>query len=127
MRRLPIFALALTTVVLLGAGSGDSAFSGEVRGRVLSIRCPGPTAKYFACSKRALEARVDVIALKVDGSVAGRSISTTRAGRFRVSLTPGYYVFWARPPRPGMSSMPVQITVPPEGTTINLEVENRLY
>jgi hypothetical protein len=121
------FALTFVTVVLVIAGSGDSAFSGEVRGRVVSIRCPGPTAKYFACSKRALEARVDVVALNVDGSVAGRSVSTNRAGRFRVSLAPGYYVFWARPPRPGMSSMPVQITVPPEGTTITIEVENRLH
>jgi hypothetical protein len=103
----------------------EKAFTANVRGRVVEIVCSYPPSGYVSCRSRPLQTTVDVNLIEVDGSVSRRSLSTNRAGRFSLRVAPNrYYVFAPRPPEVGMLTEPVEITVPPEGVTMTLRVED---
>jgi hypothetical protein len=87
----------------------------------VEVMCSNPPSGYIACRSRPLQTAVDVVLVEVDGSVSRRSVFTNRAGRFRLKVAPNrYYVFEPRPPVLGMPTEAVEITIPPEGTTITL-------
>jgi len=123
MPRLSIFPLTLLVIGLTLVSNSQAAFAAQARGRVVKIVCSNPPSGYIACRSRPLQTTVDVVAVEVDGSVSKRSVTTNRAGRFRIKLAPRYYVFAARPPELGMPTEPVEITVPPEGVTVTLRVD----
>jgi hypothetical protein len=101
----------------------DDLLGATVRGRVVEVMCSNPPSGYIACRSRPLQTAVDVVLVEVDGSVSRRSVFTNRAGRFRLKVAPNrYYVFEPRPPVLGMPTEAVEITIPPEGTTITLRV-----
>lgn len=125
MLRLPISKGTFIAVLLVAAIGSQEVLAAQVRGRVVKVVCSGLTSLYITCRSRPLRTTVDVASVKVDGSVSRRRVSTNRAGRFSIRLASGYYEFEARPPRLGMPSMPVEVTVPPQGTTITLKVDAR--
>jgi hypothetical protein len=64
---------------------------------------------------------IEEIGIEAEPSVHG-------AGRFTVKIVPNrYYLFAALPPVLGAPTEPVEITVPPEGTTIELRVHKLDY
>jgi hypothetical protein len=114
--------LTLIFAASMAISSAGGAHAAHFRGRVVKEACASLTSLYIACRSRPLQTRVEVVLIEVDGSVSRRNVTTSRAGRFGVRLAPGYYEFVAHPPRRGMRSMPVEITVPPEGTATTLKV-----
>ena len=74
-------------------------------------------------SERPLPTAIDIALVEVDGSVSRRRVNTNRSGRFSVKLRFGYYLFVARPSEFGMPTEPLEVTIPPQGTTITLKVD----
>jgi hypothetical protein len=126
-------ALALAAAVVAGTGSvygadftigREGAVGAKVHGKVVSAACRNLRSGYIACRTRPLRATVNVTLVEVDGSVHNRHVFTNRHGRFSVSVKPNrYYVFTPLPLVPGMRPEPLEMTVPPGGTTIELRIE----
>lgn len=96
----------------------------SIRGRVVLAKCSSPLHGYISCRAQPLDTAVIVTRVEVDGSVWHRRIITDRTGRFRIKVTPKrYYVLSALPPVPGMHTEPLELTVPPEGVSASIRVE----
>ena len=115
-------AAVVVAALTVMTGPGD-AFAGAVRGKVVKITCSTSRSGYIGCRSRPLPTTMDVTLVEVDGSVSTRSLTTNRSGHFSVKLRSGYYLFAARPPELGMPTEPVEVTIPPQGSTITLKVD----
>lgn len=121
MPRPLIPAVALFALLLLGLPS-TLAVAAEVRGNVIRSLCTGMLVAELRCRRHPVATTIDVTAIAVDGSVTRQTVATNRKGYFRLTLSPGYYVLWARPPELGVSSMPAEFTVASSPVNLTLRI-----
>jgi len=123
----PHVTLAALIAPLLIALASAQANAGEVRGKVVQLLCPTWRALEVRCPIRALQTTIDVVMIAVDGQTSRQTVASDRRGRFRLRLSPGYYVVAARPPDLGMSSMPAEFTVASSPVNLTLIITNPVY
>jgi hypothetical protein len=117
----------MIAITALNANIADIALAGDVRGTVVTTRCPGPDRIGVTCPPLPVVTVVDVFASPSEGSQSARpvkSVATDRSGHFKLSLPNGRYLLKPRPPKAGMLSKPTAVTVTAGMTAVTLRVDS---
>jgi hypothetical protein len=128
MKHKPPLISALVMIAATAIEStADVALAGDVRGKVVTTRCPGPDRIGVTCPALPLVTTVDVFGSPSEGAQSAtpvKSVATDRSGHFKLWLPNGRYLLKPRPPKPGMSSKPTAVMVTAGVTTVTLRVDS---